>query len=160
MQRRGLTYVYSVLVNASTRALLLYRVSRWFHVHRMKPLSSLARTLNIALHGCDISADAVIGANFHMAHTVGIVIGEAVLGDSVMLYQNVTIGRLYQTDAGGRTLPNRGFPVIEDDVRIFAGAVVLGEIVLGRGAQVGANAVVLDDVGEFQTAVGNRARVL
>jgi len=45
-------------------------------------------------------------------------------------------------------------PVIEDDVEIGAGACVLGPIRIGRGARIGANAVVLSDVPPGAIAVG------
>ena len=53
-----------------------------------------------------------------------------------------------------------GVPVIEDDVTIGANAVLLGDIVVHRGAKIGAGAVVLCDVPEGATAVGVPAKVL
>ncbi|MFD1029476.1 serine O-acetyltransferase [Paraburkholderia sabiae] len=53
-----------------------------------------------------------------------------------------------------------GAPVIQNDVLIGAGACVLGPVTIGRGARIGANAVVLTDVPENATAVGNPARIL
>ena len=51
-------------------------------------------------------------------------------------------------------------PTIEHDVRIGTGAKVLGAITVGRGARIGSNAVVLDDVPAAATAVGIPARIV
>jgi serine O-acetyltransferase len=50
-------------------------------------------------------------------------------------------------------------PVLGDDVFVYAGAKVLGDLTVGDGARVGANAVVLDDVPAGATAVGVPARI-
>ena len=47
-----------------------------------------------------------------------------------------------------------------DDVVIGAGAVIIGDVLVGKGAQIGANAVVLCDVPEYSTAVGVPARII
>ncbi|MBP7953196.1 MAG: serine acetyltransferase, partial [Enterococcus sp.] len=51
-------------------------------------------------------------------------------------------------------------PTVEDGVIIGAGAKILGNITIGRGAKIGANAVVLDDIPPYKTAVGVPARVV
>lgn len=53
-----------------------------------------------------------------------------------------------------------GVPIIEDDVSIGANAVLLGNIVIHKGAKIGAGAVVLCDVPESATAVGVPARII
>jgi serine O-acetyltransferase len=64
--------------------------------------------------------------------------------------QNVTIG-----GRGGNN--PRGAPIIKDDVTIYIGAVILGNVTLKQGCTVGANSVVLKDVGERKTVVGSPA---
>ena len=51
-------------------------------------------------------------------------------------------------------------PSIGDDVFVYAGAKVLGDVTVGDGACIGANAVVLEDVPAGATAVGVPARIL
>lgn len=88
-----------------------------------------------------------------MPHPTGIVIGEGVImGRNATVFQNVTIG---SGDLGAGA-----YPVIEDNVTIFANAVIVGAIKIGDGAKIGAGAIVLKDVPAGRTAVGNPARLL
>lgn len=81
-----------------------------------------------------------------MPHPYGIVIhAQAVLGESVVIMQQVTIG--------ARNIDDKA-PVIEDDVFIGAGAKVLGGIRVGRKSTIGANAVVTRDVAPGTTIIG------
>jgi serine O-acetyltransferase len=83
---------------------------------------------------------------------IGCVIhGDAIIGADVIIGQGVTIG-----GDGNR----KGVPTICDDVYIGAGARLLGPIVVGQGARIGANAVVLSDVPPLATAVGIPAKIL
>jgi len=70
---------------------------------------------------------------------LGVVVGRGVvLGERVHIYPRVMIGR--------RSEKVLGYPVIEDDVVLYTGCVVVGDITVGRGAIVGANVVVCRDV--------------
>jgi len=107
-------------------------------------LSQVARWLT----GIEIHPGATIGNGILIDHGMGVVIGEtAELGNNVTLYQNVTLGGV-SLDARKR------HPTIEDDVVIGAGAAVLGPFTVGKGARVGANAVVLRAVEPGTTVVG------
>jgi serine O-acetyltransferase len=123
-------------------------VHRMAHALRRLPiLPHLLRGLGVVLWSADISPDAQIGGGLRIPHSVGIVIGGARIGENCWIYQNVTVGR------GSPKAP--GFPVIEDRVRLFAGAVVVGPVTVGCDATVGANAVVRTDVPAGAVAVGN-----
>ena len=101
---------------------------------------------------CFIPYSARIGKDIHFSHLgMGIVIHKnAVIGNNVIIDQHVTIG--------GRVGPN--VPVIGDNVRIGAGAKVLGGVKIGNYAKIGANAVVIRDVPDKATAVGVPARII
>ena len=80
----------------------------------------------------------------------GVVVHErAELGANVTLWHRVTIG----------TRGIRRPPVIEDDVYVGTGACILGDVTIGRGAHVGANAVVISDLPEWCVAGGVPAAV-
>lgn len=82
----------------------------------------------------------------------GVIIGGAVkLGRNITVYQGVTIG----TKRKGQ---KAGVPVIDDDVCIFANAVIIGKIKIGTGAIIAPNSVVLNDVPPGVTVAGNPAR--
>ena len=101
--------------------------------------------------GADVHPGALVGRGLMVCHGMGLVIGEgARLGDGCQVLQGVTIG-----SRGGA-----GMPSIGNDVLIGANAVLLGAIAVGDGAQIGAGAVVLQDVPARWTAVGNPARLL
>ena len=106
-----------------------------------------------SLTGVEIHPGATIGRRFFIDHGMGVVVGEtAEIGDDVMLYHGVTLG--------GRSMERvKRHPTVEDGVTIGAGARVLGPIVIGREAQIGANAVVVKDVPAQATAIGIPATV-
>ena len=74
------------------------------------------------------------------------------IGENCHISQNVTLG-----GGGG---PDGGLPILGDNVRVGAGAVILGNVHIGDNAVIGANAVVLCDIPENAVAVGAPARVV
>lgn len=106
--------------------------------------------------GLFINQFADIPLSTHFPHPSSIVIGEGViLGNNTTIYQNVTIGgaRIGDWQKGN-------YPIIDDDVVIFAGAVIVGKVKVGKGCVIGANSVVLTDIPSGATAVGAPARVI
>ena len=135
-------------------------------------LPLLARIVAELAHGqtgIDIHPGAQIDAGFFIDHGTGVVIGEtAVIGKRVRIYQAVTLGaKRFPIDAEGhlqKGLPRH--PVVEDDVVIYAGATILGRVTLGKGATIGGNVWITDDVpaganvsqASLQNAPARRAR--
>jgi serine O-acetyltransferase len=137
-----------LLCYPGVHAILMHRLAHylwsrgWITTSRW--LSQVARWLT----GIEIHPGATIGKRLLIDHGMGVVIGEtAEIGDNVTLYQHVTLGGV-SLDARKR------HPTIEDDVVIGAGAAVLGPFTIGKGARVGANAVVLKAVAPGVTVVG------
>jgi serine acetyltransferase len=113
-----------------------------FFCRRRVPLMS--KLFRVAFN-CDIYCR--IRSPIYLAHPYGIIIhGDTVIGRGVTIMQQVTLGA---KDRGAHAAP-----VIEDDVYIGAGAKVLGAVRIGRGAVIGANAVVTRDIPPFCTVVG------
>jgi len=113
-------------------------------------INRVIRLTETALFGIEIGKGVRLGEGIYFVHTVGTVIGgDAVIGDRVVFMGNNTVG----------TARGDGYPVIEDDVVLGAGARVLGPIRVGAGSVVGANAVVLRDVPPRSLAVGIPAEV-
>ena len=92
------------------------------------------------LTGIEIHPGAQIGRRVVIDHGMGVVIGEtAILGDDAYLYHQVTLGT-------ASTAKGKRHPTVGRNVILGAGAKILGDIVVGDGARVGANAVVVADV--------------
>jgi len=95
-----------------------------------------------AITGIDIHPGAAIGERFFIDHGTGVVIGETSrIGKNVRIYQGVTLGaKSFPLDDKG--VPIKGIdrhPIVEDDVVIYAGATILGRIVIGKGSSIGGN---------------------
>ena len=99
--------------------------------------------------GIDIHPGAEIGNHFTIDHGTGVVIGATcIIGNNVKLYQGVTLGaKSFPVDPNG--MPIKGVPrhpIIEDDVVVYSNATILGRITIGRGAVIGGNIWVTEDV--------------
>jgi len=141
-----------------SRALLAAIRSYQRHAAGGRPWSAPLRVLATLRHrfwsvvtGADIPLNGQIGGGLLIPHPNGIVIHPgAVVGPNCLIFQQVTLGE-------GR---RPGLPRIGAHVDIGAGAKLLGGIVVGDHARIGANAVVLDDVPAGASAVGIPARVI
>jgi serine O-acetyltransferase len=106
------------------------------------------------LTGIEIHPGATIGRRVFIDHGMGIVIGEtAEIGDDCTLYHGVTLG-------GTSWNKGKRHPTLGRQVVLGAGAKILGPILVGDGAKVGSNAVVVRDVPAGATAVGIPARIV
>jgi serine O-acetyltransferase len=118
------------------------RIAHELHVLGVPLIPRMITEHAHALTGIDIHPGARIGERFFIDHGTGVVVGEtAVIGNHVTLYQGVTLGaKSFPKDEKGN--PIKGIdrhPVVEDDVVIYAGATILGRIVIGRGSSIGGN---------------------
>jgi serine O-acetyltransferase len=139
-----------VVTNDSFQILALTRLreeARRWHV----PLANhLLRRVQTAVYGIEIGNDVKIGEGAYFVHPVGIVIGgDSRVGNRVKFMGSNTLG----------TAKENGYPIVEDDVVVGCGARILGPIRVGKGATIGANAVVIHDVPAGATVTGIPARV-
>ena len=143
------------LASPGLHAVWSHRVTHamWQRGGRWKLPARLASQVTRAVTGVEIHPGATIGRRFFIDHGMGVVIGEtSEVGDDCMLYNGVNLG--------GRTLARvKRHPTLGNGVTVGAGARILGPIVVGDGAQVGANAVVVKDVPPTGVAVGVPATV-
>ena len=129
---------------------LSHRLWRW----RLRSLARLISQISRWITGIEIHPGARIGARFFIDHGMGVVIGEtAEIGDDCTLYHGVTLG-------GTTWKKEKRHPTLANNVVVGAGAKVLGPIVVGEGARIGSNSVVVKDVPAGATVVGIPGRVV
>jgi len=135
-------------------ALVVYRFGRWRYTVRP---AILRKFLSIIYHvlfkliqiitGIELPCEVPIGRNFVIEHSGGIVVsGFASFGDDCRIRNGVVVG-LSRVDEPCA-------PQIGNDVDIGTGAKVLGNLRIGNGVRIGANAVVITDVPDDCLAVG------
>ena len=150
-----------VLCYSGFHALLLHRLSRWAWRRRWRLMGRFVSQLGKIVTGIEIHPGAEIGRRFVIDHGSGVVIGETSnIGDDVTLYQGVTLGGIAPSINAGAQANQKRHPTLDDGVILGSGAQILGPIRIGKGARVGANAVVTKDVPPGVTAVGIPARVV
>jgi serine O-acetyltransferase len=138
------------LLTDGTTAMLIYRLMQWSGRNGLWPLEMLFNKLNAVLNQCIIGRGADFGPGFVLIHATGVIINGDVRGGSrIYIEHQVTIGA-----------DNRRSPVLESDVFIGAGARVIGNVKVGEGARIGANAVVVEDVPDYCTVAGVPAKVV
>ncbi len=94
-----------------------------------------------------------LGRRVRIWHHSGMSLGARAIGDDVQLRQNTTLGV-------ARTGANADLPIVAAGADIGAGACVAGAVLVGRDAKIAANALVLTDVPDGATAMGNPAQVM
>ncbi len=141
-----------LLVYPGLHAQLWHRLSHKLWLAGLKLPARMVAHLSRFLTGIEIHPAAILGRRLVIDHGMGVVIGEtAEIGDDVTLYHQVTLG--------GTSLGHgKRHPTLGNGVIVGAGAKVLGAIMIGDGARVGANAVVTQPVAAGATVVGIPAR--
>ena len=147
---------WEILTYPGVWAMGLHRVAHALYRADLFLLARIVNHLSRFLTAIDIHPGATIGRNFFIDHGF-VVIGEtAVIGDDVTIYQCVTLGG---TDPAGGVAGKR-HPTLGDGVIVGSGAQVLGPILVGDRARIGANAVVTREVPAGATMVGIPARAI
>ncbi len=124
-------------------AVTIYRAAHELHIQNIPLLPRMLTEYAHAKTGCDIHPGANIGESFFIDHATGVVIGETtVIGNSVKIYQGVTLGALsFPRDENGNIIRNRKrHPTIEDNAVIYSNATILGgDTIIGKNAVIGGN---------------------
>ena len=135
-------------------ALQLHRLAHALWDLRLRWLARFLSHVARFLTGIEIHPGAVIGRRVFIDHGMGVVIGEtAEIGDDCTLYHGVTLG-------GVSWNKGKRHPTLGKGVVVGAGAKILGPFVVGDGAKVGSNSVVVKAVPAGATVVGIPARTV
>jgi serine O-acetyltransferase len=138
------------ILTDGTSAMVIYRLMQWSRRFGLWPLEMLFNKTNAILNHCIIGRGAEFGPGFVLIHATGVIINGDVRGGSrIFIEHQVTIGA-----------DHRRSPILDSDVFIGAGARVIGNVKVGQGARIGANAVVVDDVPDHCTVAGVPAKVV
>jgi serine O-acetyltransferase len=138
-----------LLTYGGVQALLSHRIAHALNDLGVPIAPHAVAYMSRMVTGVEIHPAAKIGRALFVDHGSGVVIGEtAEIGDNVTLYQGVTLG-------GTGFARGKRHPTVDDNVVVGSGAKLLGPIHVGRCAKIGANSVVIHDVPENSTVVGN-----
>jgi serine O-acetyltransferase len=134
--------------------MLFHRAAHRLWKAGFKWLARLVSHFSRWLTGIEIHPGATIGRRFFIDHGMGVVIGEtAEIADDCTLYHGVTLG-------GTSWNKGKRHPTLGKGVVVGAGAKILGPILVGDGARIGSNAVVVKEVPAGATAIGIPARIV
>jgi serine O-acetyltransferase len=143
-----------VLCYPGLHAVVIYRVAHALWIRNWRLMGRVLSHFAKVFTGIEIHPGATVGRRLFIDHGTGVVIGEtAEVGNDVTLYQGVTLG-------GTSLNEGKRHPTLEDFVIVGSGAQVLGPHIIGAGARIGANAVVLEDVAPGVTMVGIPAKAV
>ena len=143
-----------LLTYSGVHALSWHRVAHFFHKIKLKLLARIISQTARFFTGIEIHPAAKIEGGVFIDHGMGVVIGEtAEVHKGTVIYQGVTLG-------GTGKERGKRHPTIMENVTISAGAKVLGGFTVGKGAKIGAGAVVLKEVPPYATVVGVPGRIV
>lgn len=145
-------------LNPSYSVMFSYRLGYYyFHSKNrvFKLISSRKRMKLVFRRNCDISFLSEIGNCLRLPHPVSVVIGAGVkIGNNVTIFQNVTLG------SDGKSGKEKRYPVIKDNVIIYADSIVLGNVEIGENAIIGAKTLVNIDIPPNSLAIGVPCKII
>lgn len=141
------------------KAITLYRIAHILYKEDKKLEARIITEHAHFLTGIDINPGAEIGSPFFIDHGTGVVIGEtSIIGNYVRLYQGVTLGAL-SPEKGQSIKGVKRHPTLGNNVTIYAGASVIGDITIGNNVTIGGGVFLLDPIGD-NTKVTNPKPIL
>lgn len=132
-------------------AVFMYRVySRLYKKNFiLKLLAKILWRINVAISGCYLQPQSSIKGGLCLPHPIGVVVGEGVLiGRSVRIYQSVTLGKCR----------DGSYPIIKDNVVIYASSTIIGNAIIGENTIVGANSFINKSCQSNSVLAGSPAR--
>lgn len=149
-KKYNISKLMAFLTNRGIHSLIFYRISHTLYRHKI-PLFPMILTRIIQItYAIDIDYKSIIEGGVIIIHGSGIVIGNGVIiKKNTVLYHQVTLG------IKGNGI-NDGFPTIEENCTIGAGAKIFGKINIGANSIIGANTVVTDDIPSNSIVTNNK----
>ena len=148
-----------VLTYPGVKAVFFHQIAHFFCVAKFNLFARIISQFSRFLTGIEIHPKAKIGKNLFIDHGMGVVIGEtSEIGDNVTIYHMVTLGGISPSIDSSNQRDVKRHPTLKNNVVVGSGAQVLGPIVVGENAKIGANAVVTKDVPENAVMVGIPAK--
>jgi len=148
-----------ILTYPGVKAIFFHRIANFFSKAGFALIARIISQSSRFLTGIEIHPAAKIGKNFFIDHGMGVVIGEtAEIEDNVTLYHSVTLGGISPSTNSGEQRGIKRHPTLKNNVVVGSGAQILGPIIVGEFAKIGANAVVTRDVSEHAIMVGVPAK--
>ena len=148
-----------ILTYPGAKAVFFHRIANFFSVAKFDLIARLISQFSRFLTGIEIHPRAKIGKNLFIDHGMGVVIGEtSEIGENVTIYHNVTLGGISPSINSDSQRQIKRHPTLMDNVVVGSGAQILGPVVIGENAKIGANAVVTKDVPNNAVMIGIPAR--
>ena len=148
-----------LLTYPGVKALFFHRIANFFSKAKFDLIARLISQLSRFFTGIEIHPRAEIGKNFFIDHGMGVVIGEtSEIGDNVTIYHATTLGGISPSIKSDEQRDVKRHPTLKNNVVVGSGAQVLGPIIVGENAKIGANAVVTKDVPANAVMVGIPAK--
>jgi len=148
-----------ILTYPGVKAVFFHRIANFFSIARFDLIARIISQFSRFLTGIEIHPKAKIGKNLFIDHGMGVVIGEtSEIGNNVTIYHMVTLGGISPSIQSNEQRNVKRHPTLMDNVVVGSGAQILGPVIVGKYAKVGANAVVTKDVPENAVMVGIPAK--
>ena len=148
-----------ILTYPGVKAVFFHQIANFFSVAKFDLIARMISQFSRFLTGIEIHPKAKIGKNLFIDHGMGVVIGEtSEIGDNVTIYHMATLGGISPSIDSDNQRNVKRHPTLKDNVVVGSGAQVLGPVVVGKNAKIGANAVVTKDVSENAVMVGIPAK--
>ena len=148
-----------ILTYPGVKAVFFHRIANFFSIAKFDLIARIISQFSRFLTGIEIHPKAKIGKNLFIDHGMGVVIGEtSEIKNNVTIYHMVTLGGISPSINSEDQRDVKRHPTLENNVVVGSGAQVLGPVVVGRNAKIGANAVVTKDVPENAVMIGIPAK--
>ena len=148
-----------ILTYPGVKAVFFHKIANFYSLAKFDLMARMISQFSRFLTGIEIHPKAKIGKNLFIDHGMGVVIGEtSEIGDNVTIYHAVTLGGISPSINSDNQRNTKRHPTLMDNVVVGSGAQILGPVVIGSNAKIGANAVVTKDVQENSVMVGIPAK--